>query len=358
MPQQEYFGFGAIEKLDEIVGGKKIFLVSGKNSFEVSGAKEVLDKQNYNRFWDFSPNPKIEDIQKGFEIFEKENYDFIVAVGGGSVIDTAKAIKLFYYEKTERKTPLVAIPTTAGSGSEATYFIVYYIGKEKQSKGDVNVTLPNYVICDPELTVSLPRKVTASTGMDALGQAIESYWCINSTEKSKKYARESINLLVGNLEQAVNSGLREAKEKVMKASNLAGKAINISKTTACHSIAYPITSYFQIIHGHAVSLTLGEMLVYNSKVGEDCLDSRGEEYVKKNIFEICEMLGVLNPLEGKDKIKRLMQGIGLKTKLRELGLSLKDVELIVEKGFNPERIKNNPRLLTKDNLKKVLGDIY
>jgi len=365
MQQQEYFGVDSIKNLEHILekeGSRNIFLVTGKTSFESCGAREAFDRYSgrcsFTRFSDFSSNPQLDEIKKGFEMFREKDYDAIIAVGGGSTIDVAKAIKLFNSQESNNSVPLVAIPTTAGSGSEATYFIVYYEGKEKQSKGDSELTLPNYAICDPQFTMSLPKTVAASTGIDALGQAIESYWCINSTTDSRRLSEQAIRLLIGNLEQAVNSPCIDNKEKVMKAANLAGKAINITKTTACHSIAYPITSYFQIPHGHAVGLTLGEMLIYNARVGsEDCLDKRGPEYVKTTIDELSEMLGGLNPEQARDKINSLMNAIGLKTRLSALGLTLEDSELILEKGFNPDRVKNNPRRLDKENLKTMLERI-
>ncbi len=364
--QEEYFGLGSLNKLETILKKenlKKVFLVTGKNSFILSGARKkienILDKNNidYERFSNFSPNPQLSEIKKATKIFNKGKYDSIIAVGGGSAIDVAKAIKI--YKKISHKKPLIAIPTTAGSGSEATSFIVYYTGKEKQSKGNLDITLPNYSICDPELTFSLPKKIAASTGIDALGQAIESYWSINSIEKSKQFAQKSIKLLLNNLEQAVNNPTNESKENVMKAANLAGKAINISKTTACHSISYPITSYFNIPHGHAVGLTLGQMLEYNFGVTpEDCLDKRGEKYVQNIINNLVNLLGVKNVSQAREKIKNLMSNIGLETNLSNLGVHVKDLEILVEKGFSPERVKNNPRLLTKDSLRKILNNLY
>jgi alcohol dehydrogenase class IV len=366
MQQQEFFGFDSIKNLEEILKkekSKKVFLVSGKKSFEDCGAQEIFEKysRDYNikRFCDFSSNPKKEEIDVGFELFKQENYDTIIAIGGGSVIDVAKKIKLSEYENSKEKILLVAIPTTSGSGSEATHFIVYYKGDEKQSEGDSKLTLPNYVICDPQFTMSLPKKITASTGIDALSQAIESYWSINSTEESKKFSEEAIKICLQNLEGAVNFSSEKNRENMMRAANLAGKAINITKTTACHSISYPITSYFQIPHGHAAGLTLGEMLVYNSKISnKDCLDKRGEEYVKEVIDNIVKMFDKKNSIQAKDRINKLMKNIGLETKLSRIGLSKDDIELIIKKGFNPDRVRNNPRLLTKDNLKKILEEIY
>ncbi len=368
MVQTEYFGLGSLRNLKVILEKEKsrnVFLVTGRNSYSACGAKEKIEtifgecEVGFTRFYDFFSNPKLEDINKGFAMFENGNYDAIVSIGGGSVIDVAKSIKLFHFKGTGKKIPLVAIPTTSGSGSEATSFIVYYIGKEKQSEGNPETTLPNYVILDPELTMSLPKEIAAASGMDALSQAVESYWSINSSKESKEFARQGIKLVMGNLEQAVNNPSKKSKENMMRAANLAGKAINITKTTACHSVAYPITSYFQIPHGHAVGLTLGEMLVYNAGVDEtDCLDSRGQEYVKKSINGLSGMIGGLNPAQTREKINKLMESVGLKTKLSKLGLSGDNVDLIIEKGFNPERVKNNPRLLTKQNLKGILNNIY
>ena len=363
MKQTEYFGPGSIKNLNLILqeeNSKNIFLVCGKESFETSGAKHYIDQfsQEYffTRFSDFSSNPKIEQIQAGLELFNQRGYDTILAVGGGSPIDVAKAIKLFALEKSpKRKLPLIAIPTTSGSGSEATHFIVYYKGGVKQSAGNKEITLPEYAIIDPLLTLSLPSYQTACTGLDALSQAIESYWCINSTDESKSYAREAISLVLGNLEEAVKHPENiTARSAMAKSANLAGKAINISKTTACHAIAYPITSKFNIPHGHACALTLAEMLDYNSRISDvrECNDSRGLEYVEKTMKELVEIVGAKDVAEAKKIINTLMNRVGAKTKLSELGID--DIEYILDNGFAPERVKNNPRFLTKENLNKIL----
>ncbi|MFH1607948.1 MAG: phosphonoacetaldehyde reductase [archaeon] len=363
MTQQEHFGFGSIKNLKDILereNAKNVFLVTGRNSYETCGAKRGIEENlkdvDYERFCDFSPNPKIEEIEKGFGIFNERDYDCIMGIGGGSAIDVAKAIKLFDFQQTGEKIPLVAIPTTAGSGSEATYFIVYYIEKEKQSKGEPEITLPNYSICDPQFVYNLPKKIAASNGMDALSQAIESYWSIHSTNESKRFAEESVRLVFENLERAVNSEDKNAKEKMMLASNLAGKAINISKTTACHALAYPMTSYLDVPHGHAVGLTLGEMLKYNSKVTqEDCNDKRGAGHVKKTIDELVEIIGVGSVEEASEIINSLIEGIDLETRLSKLGV---DAEFVIENAFNnPERLENNPRVLTEEGLGEILKRI-
>lgn len=378
MNQKVYIGFGSIINLRNILSKhipKHIFLVTGKTSYEKSGAKKaigpILSSFDTTHFWDFEINPKYNDITKGIKIFKEKNCDFVIAVGGGSVMDVAKAINILTSnhgnpadyvtkkEKIENKgKPFVAIPTTSGSGSEATCFAVVYIEKTKYSLAN-EFMLPDYAIVDPQFTMSLPPYTTASTGMDAFSQAIESYWCINSTAESKKYAKEAIKLIIGNLSKAVNNPNKESREAMAKASYLSGKAVNITKSTACHAISYPITSYFNIPHGHAVGLTLAEMLIYNSEVEEsDVLDKRGTEYVKDVIYEIVKLLGAKNVEGASKKIIDLMKEIGLNIRLVELGIKKdEDIDLIIKNGFNPDRVKNNPRELTEEALRKILNNI-
>jgi alcohol dehydrogenase len=373
--QKEFFGKNSIEKLKEILEIEtfsKIFLVTGKNSYSISGAKEkinyLLSKFEVIHFTDFENNPKLEDIKKGIKLFKENNCDLTITIGGGSPIDVAKSINILSvnkespdeYIQSKKKLKVqgkkvIAIPTTAGSGSESTHFAVIYINKIKYSLSHESM-LPNYSIVDPSLTLSLSKYQTACTGMDALSQAIESFWSTKSTEESREYSKEAIKLALESLEGATNSPTKENKENMAKASHLAGKAINISKTTACHSISYPITSHFNVPHGHAVALTLGEMLVLNSKVSDENIqDTRGIDYVKSIIEEINILLGTNSPEESKNKIKELIKNIGLKTKLSELKIN--DIELIIKGGFNPERVKNNPVKLREEELREILREI-
>lgn len=375
MKQREYIGFESIKRLGSLVNEpspKRIFLVTDKDSYSISGAKkymaEFLAGCEVTQFFDFSSNPKVEDVKKGIELFCQVQPDIVIAVGGGSVIDTAKLVNFFAANgldpveylnsaKTNIKKPkpLIAIPTTAGSGSEATRFAVLYIDKEKFSI-DNEFILPCVAIVDPALTMSLPKYVTATTGMDALCQAIESYWSVNSNDESKKYAKDAIELVMSNLVTAVNAPSSSARLAMATAANLAGKAINITRTTAPHAISYPLTSHFGIAHGHAVALLLPAILEFNSGVTEkDVLDSRGVLHVHDVIDQIVELLGGVNVKDAMNIIERLLDRIHLKTRLRDLGIqSSEDIELIVEKGFNPERVENNPCLLTKDALHEML----
>lgn len=377
MSQEEYFGFGSIKHLSGILSklnSKKIFLVTGKKSYETSGAKDVLEKllNGYEvfHFYDFTENPKLEDIEKGIKLYKKSMPDVVIAIGGGSVIDIAKSVNIITAQDEESGQlikgkakitnigkPLIAVPTTSGAGSEATHFAVVYIGKEKYSIAHEYI-LPDKVILDPEFTFNLKPEITATSGIDALCQAVESYWSVNSNDESKKYSSDAIKLVFENLEPAVNNPSGDSRNKMLTASNLAGKAINITKTTAPHAISYSLTSYFGIPHGQAVSLTLGEFLEYNYNVTEKDVTVSGKaKIVKSSIDELIKLMGCSNAADAKSKITELMKSIGLKTRLSELNIKTKEYLKIIIDNVNLERLQNNPRALTGENLEIILGKI-
>lgn len=375
----EYLGNSSINNLKYILEEqhfKKIFLITGKNSFEKTTIKPTLLRilKNYELFHfnDFSPNPKLNDIIKGLELFKQEKYDAIIALGGGSVIDMGKSISILSTSNTnpidfilkkkqldQKGTPLIRIPTTAGSGSEATHFAVIYIDKVKYSLADSTFMQPEYVIVDPKLTYTMSKSLTAASGLDAFTQAIESFWNISSTNLSKKYSKKAIPLILSNIIEATHNPDKKSRYNMAIAANYAGKAINITKTTACHAISYPITSYFNVPHGHAAALTLPSILLFNSEVSDnDVIDPRGVNYVRKSMSELIRILGCSSFIEAKEKITELITKLNLPVKFKELGIkSPEDIELIIKNGFNPERVKNNPRLLTESKLRKILSQL-
>ncbi|MFH1308993.1 MAG: iron-containing alcohol dehydrogenase, partial [Patescibacteria group bacterium] len=182
-------------------------------------------------------------------------------------------------------------------------------------------------------------------------------WSVNSNKKSKKYSKEAINLVINNLVLAVNKSDKRARVAMSRASNLAGKAICITKTTACHAISYPITSYFNILHGHACSLTLSSMLVHNSNIKKnDTLDERGTNYVKKTISDLTKILGVSNVYKAKEIIDNLIKNIGLENNLTNLGINKNGITEIIN-NVNLERMKNNPRKLNKKQLRDIFKNL-
>ncbi len=375
--QVEYFGAGSTKNLHDILYKetvKKVFIVTGKKSFVESGGNKIFadlsDKFLFTYYNDFSENPRLEELEKGISAFRESGSELIIAFGGGSVIDTAKLINILSAQNgnpdeyiknkktlTEIGKKMIAIPTTSGSGSESTHFAVVYSGNQKYSLAHEYI-LPDIIIINPELTYSLSSNHTAVSGIDAFSQAVESYWSVNSNQESKKYSSESIKLILENLVSAVNNPSPENRINMSKAANLAGKAINITKTTAPHAISYSLTTYFGVPHGQAVSFTLGEFFVYNYEVtSEDAADSRGAEYVKKTITEINGLMGCNTAEESKNKINNLLKSVNLKTKLKEADISSEsDLKMILE-NVNTERLQNNPRKLSSENLMKILKSI-
>jgi len=252
--------------LKNLVGqydANKIFLVTGKGSYHNSGAQDFIERAlgstAYVRFSEFEQNPKYEDVVLGTELFRESQCDIFIAIGGGSVIDMAKLINTFAAnDQTDgleivtnskrivnRGKALIAIPTTAGTGSEATHFAVVYHNKNKYSVAH-EYLLPEVAVLNYKFTMSQSEYLTACAGMDALSQAIESYWSVGSTKVSENYAEQAIGLLLSNLEKSVNTPDTKSRKSTMKAAYLAGKAINITKTTAAHAVSYAFTTYYGI----------------------------------------------------------------------------------------------------------------
>ena len=375
--QREFFGIGTLNNLDELISeydAKKIFLVYGNKSFRLSGAEEKIglniENISYTVF-NPTPNPEIEEIKRGISIFKEFDPDIVIAVGGGSVIDSAKAINALSFQSddpisyilSEKKLvhggkPLVAIPTTAGTGSEVTKFATIYIDKKKYSLESEKI-VPDVALVDPTLTYSLTPYLTASNGLDALCQGIESFWSINSTDESRVYAKTAMELAFTNIEMAVKTPSKEVRVAMAKASHFSGKAIAISKTTACHAVSYPLTSYFDIPHGHAVALTMPAFLEFNSMVNEDdCNDKRGLIFVNERMDDILSIIGASDGTEGKRKFDRLLKNVLKDTKLRDFDIGEKDIDFILNKSFTPSRMNNNPRNVSKEHLRKILENIW
>lgn len=378
MKQEEYFGYGAISHLLDVLRkhkAKNIFLVTGYNSYGLSDAEETLSKIcrlfSYYRYFDFSVNVKINDVENGIALFRDGDFDSIVAIGGGSVIDMAKLVNVLsaqngsarqyikYEKQIEKKGKvLIAIPTTAGSGSEATRFATLYMDNTKYSL-EHEYFLPDVSIVDPFFMKTMPEYLAACSGMDALAHAIESLWSINSTPQSLDYSSRALELINAYLLSAVYQSSEQSISALAKGANLAGKAINITKTTASHAIAYPLTSYFSIAHGQAVALTLPYVLEYNAHVTKDNLqDERGCRFVHERIKDILNALETHTVNEAKLKLTHLMENLNMKTTLHALEVVKEtDIELIVRNAFISNRLKNNPRMMMEKQLREILNKL-
>ena len=377
MKQKIFNGYESYKKLNDILkdhSPKKIFFVTGKKSYIISGAecllRDIINKYKFVIFNDFRNNPDIVDVKKGVDFFKAEGCDMIIAIGGGSVIDMAKSISIlenneddfinFVNDKGKLKSRRIAsviIPTTAGTGSESTHFSVIYKDKTKYSLVHDSI-LPDYAILDPIFTKTLPEYITACTGMDALCQGIESFWSVKSTDESRKYSKIAIELSMSNLMNSVNNPDGTSRENMLMASNYAGRAINISQTTVAHAVSYPITSYFNIPHGHAVALTLPYFIEYNYEITDASLqDKRGIDFVMDRMDELINILDVDTVSEAREKLVNYMKCIHLETSFTALGIDKTGVELIIKNGFNPQRVKNNPRFVSESDLRLLVDKI-
>lgn len=326
------------------ISNKKVLFITNKNSFTNNGFNKLLGSEDHTVFNDFSINPKLSEIKQACEKFGHESFDYIVGVGGGSPMDFAKTLHYFMGLKLENynqylehiksptsdhiKTKLVLIPTTSGSGSEATHFSVVYDKNKKLSFADESLRA-NYVVLDPIFTKDLPPHITAYTGMDAIVHAIESFWSKNATIESKDHALNALRLLVPNIKEAVKNPTIINREAMAQGAYLAGQAIDISKTTAAHAFSYYLTSRYNIPHGQAVALMLPYFLIKNG-----------------NFPEINQIFKADNNKELKEIFTNLLGELELEMDIKNL---IKDQNDFIN-SVNNERLKNNPVEFSKEEL--------
>ena len=375
-----YLGEGALREfaalLDEL-GVQSIFLVADAVSFAASGAEELMQPglatRSVSVFEGFRPNPRLADVERGVARYRSSPPpDLVVAVGGGSAIDMAKLVRWFASHEgqapevltSSRPTrnqlpvpPLMAIPTTAGTGSEATQFAVVYYENRKHSVSHPTL-VPEIAVVDSTLTSSQPPALTAATGLDALCQAIESIWSVRATAQSLEFASESLSLAVEHLQVAVKHPNSRARQAMARAAHLSGQAINISLTTACHALSYTLTSCFGVPHGIAVALTLPSILEFNYGIGQvDCLDPRGPTAVRERIDRIVSILECPDVGTASERLRRLMADINCPIRLGQVGVrTSQDLRTLVE-SVNLERLANNPRQLARHDILCLLESI-
>ncbi len=313
------------------------------------------------RFSDFQPNPLYESVVNGVRLFLNNDCDAIFAVGGGSAMDVAKCIKLYsgmdhtknYLEQeiVPNDMHFLAVPTTAGTGSEATRYAVIYYNGEKQSVTHESI-IPNTVIFDISVLETLPLYQKKATLLDALCHAIESFWSVNSTERSKEYSKKAIELIMENWE-AYLTGKKETYKVMLEASNIAGKAINITQTTAGHAMCYKITSLFGIAHGHAAMLCVISLWEYMVSHELKCNEPRGQVYLKRTFCEIAEALGCKSITDAICKLREIF----IKMELLVPQWENDQCEILIH-SINPVRLKNNPVALNENEINEIYHHIF
>lgn len=371
-----HIDLGSLSKLEEIICSYKVqrvLVVSGRSSFEKCGAKGFLKKSLKNflvsYFSDFEVNPSLLDANRGVAVAIENKIELIVSVGGGSVLDMGKLIKAFYatpgesesLAKGERELidpgiPLIAIPTTAGSGSESTHFAVVYIGDEKHSLAS-DALLPNDVILDGNLVLSATQYQKACNVLDAISQSIESAWAVASTRESRILSYKALELCVSNFTEYVYSRDNQTiAQNMIKASNFAGQAINIAKTTAAHAWSYSLTKKYGIPHGHAVWATLPKIFeIHSTSHSGSIRDPRGSMHLEK-VMEI--LMNILRKSANEDfscYFRRMLDAVNIKADIAvDLQISYKG-RLALSRDVNQERMRNNPVIFNQSCINKIFN---
>ena len=311
------------------------------------------------RFMDFQPNPLYENVVEGVKIYRAEACNAIIAVGGGSAMDVAKCIKLYsnlpgdgaegswLKEKiVPNNIPFLAMPTTSGTGSEATRFAVIYYGGAKQSISDYSC-IPETVLMDASVLKTLPDYQKKSTMMDALCHAIESFWSVNSTGESKVYSKAAIEAIIANMDGYL-ANKDDGNAAMLVAANMAGKAINITQTTAGHAMCYKITSLFGCAHGHAAALCDRVLYPWMIENTDKCSDPRGEDYLKGVLLEIAKAMGCENAVTAAEKLNSIFDSLEL-----EVPAATKEQFELLKTSVNPVRLKNHPIALDENTIDTI-----
>lgn len=353
--------FNGINNLGEALEGSTKVLLVCESSFPFLSIKDNIEHMDvpYVLFNDFTPNPLYEDVCKGVDLFQITECDTILAVGGGSSLDVAKCIKLYcqmdkdilYLEQEYKDTgvKLIAIPTTAGTGSESTRYAVIYYDSKKQSVTHESI-IPNIAILEPSVLKTLPLYQKKCTMLDALCQGIESWWSINSTDDSKRISKAAVEEIMKWWHEYIFENTDESAKHVMHAANFAGQAICITQTTAAHAFSYKITSLYKLPHGHAVAVGLPEIWEYMINNMDKCLDKRGQEYLGGIFSDIAETMGCPTPSEAIAKFRQMLAEMEIGNPASDISRRTSDIE-ILSKSVNPIRLKNNPVELDSSSIR-------
>ena len=350
-----------IYEFKKVSSCKKPFLCCGK-SFESSPAFEFLNSEFNLTVWDnIRPNPRYEDMLAAAELFKKEKCDYMIGAGGGSPLDSAKMIKLLVTNDpaTALTEPMqdndigfFAIPTTSGTGSEATKYSVFYVNENVKHSVSNDAFLPDFVLLDESFIKTVPPYQRRATCLDALSHAIESYWSVKSNAQSKEYAAKAIRLFVENKSGYI-ANEQQANRGMLMASYYGGKAINITSTTSAHAMCYNITMNCGTAHGHSVAVCLAEIWKYMNVHNERVNDSRGRDYVLKTLDELGALLGGKNSLDGAKIFASLLDEF-------ELPSPKASPEQVKEfiKTVNPAKLLTNPTVLEAVDVEKIYNRVF
>ena len=402
VPEKIYFEAGSIAYLEKMPDITRAFIVTDPGMVELGYIDRILyhlrkraEYVHSEIFSEVESDPSFETIKRGVEAINQFKPDVIIAIGGGSAMDAAKGMWLFYehpdadveglklkfmdirkrtykFPKLGTKAKMVAIPTTSGTGSEVTSFAVISdkVNNKKYPLADYELT-PDVAIIDPDLVMSLPKKITADTGMDVLTHALEAYVSNMASDYTDGLAEKAIELVFKYLPIAYQDGSnKEAREKMHNASTIAGMAFTNAFLGINHSIAHKLGAEFHIAHGRANAIILPYVIKYNGSKPSKFVSFPKYEYfiADQKYADIARRLGWkadtkeegVNSLV--EKIQELMKKLEMPTSLKEAGIPedefLAKVDLLADRAFEDQCTTANPRLPLVSELKQILLDSY
>ena len=377
--ETSYFGAGCRESIAIEAarrGFKKAFFVTDKDLIRFKVADkviEVFEKNNipYEIYSDVKANPTIANVQNGVAAFTASGADFIVALGGGSAIDTAKGIGIVFNnpefadvkalegvaDTKKKAVPTFALPTTAGTAAEVTinYVIIDEEAKKKMVCVDPN-DIPAVAIVDPELMYSMPKGLTAATGMDALTHAIESYITPGAWVMSDMLELKAIEMIADNLNAAVDNGSDPvAREAMSQAQYIAGMGFSNVGLGIVHSMAHPLGAHYDTPHGVANALLLPYVMEYNAESPAAPKYIHIAKAMGVNTDGMTEAEGVKAAVEA---VKQLSLSIGIPQKLNEIGVRKEDLHTLAVDAFNDVCTGGNPRPTSIEDIEALYNKAY
>lgn len=375
VPQNIIFGWGAMEKLSENaekIGGNKGFIISGPHLKKIGMVDKCIEALGKNgiiceSFTDTEGNPSTDTVDKATKKFLESGADFIIAFGGGSPLDTAKAVAVLGtyggvitdYEGVGKVTgqvvPMIAIPTTAGTGSEVTSFSVItdHSRNYKLTVGS-EYLLPKVTILDPELITSVPERVAASCGVDAFVHALEAYLSLAASPFSDMMALRAMELIGKNLLEYIdNRKDKSASEAMLMGSLFAGIAFSHARLGNVHAMSHPVSAFFDVPHGLANAILLPTVVEYNEETNPEkyydiyCCLSR--KPILKEAFAPHMLV---------EEIRAMNSKLGIPDNLKSVGVTSDKLETMTDDAMKSGNIKVNPRHTSREDILNLYKKAY
>jgi len=373
IPQNIEYGAGSLSKLPDLankLGKKKAFIISGPHLNKiglVDKCKEALKLQGImsEAFTETEGNPSVETVDKATAAYKSVGADFIVAFGGGSPLDVAKAVailatyggKITEYEGGGKVpgpvVPMVAIPTTAGTGSEVTSFsVITDHSRNYKLTVSSNYLLPQYAILDPELITSVPTKTAAACGVDAMVHALEAYISLAASPFSEMFSMKALSLIGKYIRRYVaNTADIEAANGMMIGSLFAGIAFSHARLGDVHAMSHPVSAYFDVPHGVANAILLPTVVKYNE------LADNGKYYDIYNCISSCSVSRDRFTTDMlTDVLKKLNDELSIPATLSAVGVEEKFFDAMADDAMKSGNIAVNPRKTTKEDILKMYKD--